>query len=809
MQTVTDDRISPPLSAPGSRFKVRFTFKSIQTRLTVLYAALFVVVLLSLAIALQIVLMANARREVGGELQSSGAVFERLWSLQTERLQQGGEAMVQDFGFRQAVATGDVATVQSALANLTRRLKVDRAIILKADGSIMGGANEAGLDPKRLSNSLDPEVATSGIMTLNGAFYLTVAAPVLAPDPQGWALFALKLDRTELGALERTASIPLRAELIAGNAPALAGAAAASTKLRALVSQALAGRQIAPQNLTVYGAPSMVLVRRLDGLAGGPGVGLVLTYPLAKALAPYIRLRNLIAVVGFFGGCALLAGGAFVARGIARPVRALDAAARSLKEGQTAELAINGEDELARLAHSFNEMAETIRARETRITQMAYTDMETDLGNQRALEQAVSQLLRDRPEPALAVAVIAIDRFSQVRGAIGHGLAQQLVATVGQRLISMNCKHVSRLSNASLGFAIPCADLASAEAQIDELTTAMRAAFPLAGTVVDITVTAGLAAADKDMSAETVIEQARIAVDQAASLGARYATFDADAYGDPGQNLSLMSELMQAIGSDELTLVYQPKLDLRQGRVTGVEALTRWKHQVRGPLSPDLFITMAEETGHIREMTDWALDCALADQARLAQAGHQVTMSVNLSGRLLSDDAFILKALDRLNGQGDICLEITETAVINNPERAKVNIARLIETGVSISIDDYGSGLSSLAYLRDIHAHELKIDKAFVLRMDQTAKDALLVRSTVDMAHSLNLRVTAEGVETAATLALLTAMGCDLAQGYFIAKPMPLMNLLEHLGDSNYVQRPAPHQRETGSIGRKRSHVRL
>ncbi len=175
---------------------------------------------------------------------------------------------------------------------------------------------------------------------------------------------------------------------------------------------------------------------------------------------------------------------------------------------------------------------------------------------------------------------------------------------------------------------------------------------------------------------------------------------------------------------------------------------------------------------------------ALEEQALLRHDGHELTVSVNLSGRLLGDAGFAAVALEMLRGaRGAMCFEITETAVIDNPQIGFKTIDRFKAAGIGISIDDYGSGLSSLAYLKQIRADELKIDKAFVLKIDESHRDALLVRSTIDLAHSLGLKVTAEGVETPTALSLLAGMGCDIAQGYLIARPMPLKELLMFLSE--------------------------
>jgi EAL domain-containing protein (putative c-di-GMP-specific phosphodiesterase class I) len=281
------------------------------------------------------------------------------------------------------------------------------------------------------------------------------------------------------------------------------------------------------------------------------------------------------------------------------------------------------------------------------------------------------------------------------------------------------------------------------------------------------------------------VERATIALDQARASKARIGVFDRDVYGNPASNLSLMSEMLLAIDAGELAVAYQPKFDFRSHAVTGVEALARWPNRRRGPLGPDIFVPMGEETGHIQALTEWVLVRALADQEALRRAGHDISMSVNLSGRLLHDQEFAEKILAIIGTAASrFCLEVTETAAMENPELAMHSLERYRAAGIQVAIDDYGSGLSSLAYLKNFPATELKIDKAFVLDIADSQRDSLLVRSTIDLGHSLGMKVTAEGVETATALSLLALMGCDAAQGYFIGYPMPLGNLIEFLDRS-------------------------
>ena len=303
---------------------------------------------------------------------------------------------------------------------------------------------------------------------------------------------------------------------------------------------------------------------------------------------------------------------------------------------------------------------------------------------------------------------------------------------------------------------------------------------------MDVSLTVGLSACGAAGGiVSSPSERAAIAVDQARAGRRKMACFDEAAYGDPSSNLALISELHGAMACGDFTLHYQPKYDLRQGRVTGVEALARWRHPTRGMIPPDLFILMAEETGHIGAVTDFVLSRAIADQAVLRSSGHDLTVSINISGRQMDDTAFSERALAEIQAAGaDLCFEITETAVIDTPEVALAIIDRLVEAGVGISIDDYGSGLSSLTYLKQIHATELKIDKSFITALASGRRDALLVKSTIDLAHGLGLKVVAEGVETPEALATLTSMGCDLVQGYLIARPMALPDLTVFLAQS-------------------------
>lgn len=251
---------------------------------------------------------------------------------------------------------------------------------------------------------------------------------------------------------------------------------------------------------------------------------------------------------------------------------------------------------------------------------------------------------------------------------------------------------------------------------------------------------------------------------------------------DAGAASRLISALRKAIARDKLHLCYQPKLRSRTDEIDAVEALVRWNHPREGLIPPNRFVPLAEESGDIRALTEWVIRRAIADRAHFLEKGRPLTIHINLSGRLVADSSFAEWALEMLGAlDGCIGLEITETGVIDDPEIALANLRAFAAAGIPIAIDDYGSGLSSLAYLKELPANELKIDKAFISKLASSNRDPLLVRSTIDLAHALEMQVTAEGVESAGALALLRVMGCDVIQGYLISHPLPRDELLAFL----------------------------
>lgn len=760
-----------------NRVRGLFAFRNLRTRLTVLYMGLFGLALVLTAIAVVSAVTGSARRMVRDELSASGEVYAQIWASRSAQLRQGAAVLAHDYGFREAVATNDEATVRSALDNLRVRQGVDGALILLSDGY----ATSAGVTPDdaaldALFKGLESGVDT-GVITVGDQTYQAVAAPIMAPVLIGWVVFTDRLDAAQMRNLEQLSAIPLSAQVVTrreGAWTSATDAAGTAASLDAALKTAGDGPVLARTGQ----GESMLSQRALPSFDEAAPAALVLSYPLNRAMQPYGPLFLWLAGIGLVGLGVLMAGTWILSRGLTRPITALDDAVHRLQAGDYAEAPVTSNDEIGRLAASFNAMVGDLRDRESRLTHIALHDLETGLPNRLSLERLAGS------EHDAWVILFAVDRFESVRNAIGYDSMSRLIAALGRRLSDLaEGASIARVGAAALGVVVVAGTEAEALAIARRMSEAAHTPVLVDGAPVDIALTAGLArqrAGGRDTTSP--VDRAAIAVEQARGSRRQVAVFDEAAWGDPGGNLSLISELMAALGNGEFSLAYQPKYDFRAQRISGVEALARWTHPRRGFVSPELFVGMAEETGHIRPLTEWVVQRAIIDQKALADAGHDVLMSINISGRLLSDESFADFALAQVEASGaQLCFEITETAVMDNPDLALAIIERLSAAGVSVSLDDYGSGLSSLAYLKRIRADELKIDKAFVMDMETSSRDALLVKSTVDLAHSLGLKVTAEGVETPTCLALLRGMGCDMAQGYLIGRPMPIENLIARL----------------------------
>ncbi|MEP7016776.1 MAG: bifunctional diguanylate cyclase/phosphodiesterase [Actinomycetota bacterium] len=428
-------------------------------------------------------------------------------------------------------------------------------------------------------------------------------------------------------------------------------------------------------------------------------------------------------------------------------------------------------------------------------------DTLTGLPNRLAFgEQLQTALIAALPSGgSVGVVLLDLDRFKEVNDTLGHHYGDKLLELVGPRLREVlrqddlvarlgGDEFVIMLAGDRTGAGKPEVDHGPgperAYVQITERALeALTHPFIVEGLSLVIEASAGLAIFPQDgTSTEVLLQRADIAMYVAKTTHTRVTRYDGRLDEHNPRKLALMAELRRAVSEDELVMYYQPTVDLLSGDVLGVEALVRWRHPVEGVLAPDQFIPLAESSGFIHELTSHVLNLSL-DQARAwIDSGSPMSMSVNLSARCLLDSTLpetVRIALERTGvPAGLLMLEITESAIMSDPVRAGEVIRRLHGLGVLLSIDDFGTGYTSMSYLRDLPVDELKIDRSFVMRMLRDTKDAVIVHTSIDLAHRLGMRVIAEGVEDESTWHALQALDCDAAQGYLFSRALPSDQLL-------------------------------
>jgi len=402
-------------------------------------------------------------------------------------------------------------------------------------------------------------------------------------------------------------------------------------------------------------------------------------------------------------------------------------------------------------------------------------DIETGLPNRRALVA----LIDDSAGAGLHLTAAAIDRFELIRSALPSADVTALVGKAAERIEALVDSAVYRIAPDTLAWVVPagsdpetaCAKVAgSFDRPVDTGTSA-----------VDVAWTFGLATRAPEAGSGALIERAQSALNDARTGGRSHQWFrgiGAEAL----RNLSIMGELRRGIDENQLFVAYQPKLHLKSGAIAQAEALVRWRHPVEGLIAPDRFIPLAEETGVVREITRFVLARAIADCREANRTNRSIAVSVNVSAADVEEPGFVDELVNMLATANlrphQLTLEITESAFISSKEMARDVLDALRREQVRLSIDDYGTGQSTLSYLKTFPVDELKIDKLFVTQLCATESDRIMVASTVDLAHQLGLSVVAEGAEDWDTIRVLTELGCDYAQGYAVGRAMPFADLL-------------------------------
>jgi diguanylate cyclase (GGDEF)-like protein len=754
---------------------------SFRKRLLVLIIGLVIV---TQTVTLAAVLLGTRRTveaRAAEQLRSGGTLAEHLIVFRAGQLANGVAVTAGDFGFREAVASGHTPTILSAATNNAQRIGADIVLLLDTRGRVLAATSTAASDAGASFASLLDEAAgvrgQASFRVLGAHAYQFFVAPVRTPETIAWVAMGFVADDALAARIH---------DLVGSEVAIVTHGAEGETRIATTLPAARLPASAAAMALPAAdGRAHLTRLASVDYLSfasplemRGDPVQVILLKPLRDVLTPYRELRDDMLLID---GLALLVAaviGAVLGRSATRPIGDLVLAAQRIQHGdyQTA-VQVAGGDEFRSLAATFNAMQSNIAAREADITFQAYHDPLTKLPNRELSKRVLESLLGGAERPASAALVlIELRNLRDINASLGHRVGDDILREAARRL-QQNVgpdDTVARLGETQFLVIAPGCSAERALLYAEQLAAVIRTGFHLAGVSLDLHLACGVCLYPTHAAAaDELLQRVQVALEDADEARARVALYRAGQDEQHRRRLALITDLRRAIDQDQLTLVYQPKVSMASRSVRSLEALLRWSHPQLGAISPAEFVPLAESTGGSRQLTNWVLAAAIRQMGEWRRAGLELDLAVNLSAPDvldpdLSDEILLLLRRHGVESRA-LLLEITESAVMRDPQLAVRNMQLLRIAGVRFALDDFGTGHSSLSQLSVLPVDELKIDRSFIAAGPGAVT---IVTSTIELAHSMGLKVVAEGVEQPAAWNLLRRLGCDFAQGYLISPPL-------------------------------------
>lgn len=750
-------------------------FRTLERRIAIVFVGLLALVMLLMLLIVarsgEDIIAAESQRQLAAGARN----FSNLIDQDRRQLELAATVLASDFGFREAIATQDRGTVHSVLLNHGYRIGAKVMMVLSLDGQVIVDTQRPGqaarpFPLREMLRAGQLSGRSSGVARMkDGMLYQMVIVPILAPVRVAWVVMGFPVEDAWASEFARASGLDVSVLAVAGGIHA----SSLPPPLRKALEQAqLTALGEQPQQLTLDGHHYHAVA-----LPFGPQARVLLLRSIEYSQAVFRELERVLAIIAASGVALFVLGSFGLARRIAGPVNALARAARSIEAGDYSHaVTVTAPDEIGQLAASFDSMRTGIEMREQKITRLAYEDTLTGLPNRTRLAEYLAAL---DPKSAAMVAILDLDRFAPINNALGHPVGDRLLQLIGARLAGLVPARgmLARLWGDEFAFVVEGSDKESARRFAAGLLTTLREPIEVGGQRLDVDGSLGIAFHPADgRNMDVLLRRAELAMYSAKRRQCGYVLAEEVGEGPAPEQLSLIGEMRQALERREFILHYQPKLALASNRIIGAESLLRWQHPVRGMMPPARFIPFAEQTGFIREITPWLLEEVAAQAAIWRKQGISLVLAANLSARDLLNPDLVARMRDLIAlhelPPASLCLEITESALMEDPTLSLTHLAELAAIGLKLSIDDYGAGQASLSYLKALPVHELKIDQSFIGSLAASPKDAAIVRSTIALGHALGLTVVAEGIEGEADLAWLREAGCDIGQGYFIARPM-------------------------------------
>ncbi|WP_422909852.1 putative bifunctional diguanylate cyclase/phosphodiesterase [Pseudomonas sp. MAC6] len=753
---------------------------SFQARIAGVLVLLLLVVVGALYVAVQAATNAAVRSQADEQLEVGSLVFQRLLEMRGNQLHDAVQVLAADFGFKDAVASGDAETIRSALANHGARINASVVMMLSLDGRLEVSTDQEVSEQtaKRLSAQVvqrQREGVQIFLMPIADKIYLLVQATVTAPLPIARVMMGFQVDTAFAAELRELTHLDLTL-LATQEGGADIWISTLMPAEREQLRVAVGG--MSGDAIRVLGSEQYLNQNLVLAVGDGFEVRVLLHKSLSQAQLAFAPLDQKILLIALAALTASLAGALLLARTVSQPVQQLAGVAERVRQGDyEAELDLQRSDELGQLATAFKAMQQGIAERERQLAHNALHDPLTGLPNRTlALERLGSAITAQRSTALLYLGIGNFRAVNESLGPEGGDLALQQMSRRLQATLRPG-DSVARIIGDEFLLLLENTDSDSAVGIADKVQQLLLKPLRVGSHDVTLDCRIGIASYPVDGNApEDLLRRAAIAMQDAAGLASHLQVYQRGRDDAQQRQIRLIRDLRHAASKGELLLHYQPKLDIAAGLVRQAEALLRWQHPALGMVSPGEFIPLAERTGSIQLLTAWVIEEVIRQLREWAGRGLRVQVSLNISTEDLLDPqlpARVRQLLDTYQVSAQqLIFEITESGVMLNPEVALQVLHGLRECGVSLSVDDFGTGYSSLAQLKRMPVQELKIDQSFIRDLDDACEDAVIVRSTIEMSHSLGLKVVAEGVEFERSLQLLGRWQCDIAQGYLISRPL-------------------------------------
>ncbi len=766
---------------------MKLTFNA---KVLLLLSGLVLLVQLANLSAVLSTLSSDVRAQMSADLETGSELVEQLVDKRSDLLLTSAQVLAADFGFRAAIASRDRTTILSALRNNTSRIEADLAVLITTEGDLIGESDSLSADSmiyRKLVDSAEREGMGAHTYVVDGYARELVSVPIKAPLTIGWLVLGFSLD----DAMARTFSeqVGMAVSFLAGNS---ADYSLFGTSLdmahRTDLPKAMQDLSLLEQPPVMWLDGEEYLSKMVSISTGEQPVTVILNTSLHTALASYRGVRNRLLIFMGLSLVIALALAFWFAGGVTRPIKQLSAVALRIREGDyenEIDLKQDGQrkDEIGELLQTFGEMQAGIAKREATITFHAYHDELTGLPNRRRAQDqllGVLELSRIKKRDS-AVILLGIKRYKQIVDTLGHKAGEAMVQGLAERLpdLCANADLVARVSQDEFLVLVPRCNAEKAATLALSWMQALEMPVTLAEAELVPELSAGVILIPRHANTvDAAMRRASIALAESRELQIPVSHYEEGRDESYIRKLSIIADLKRAVDQSELTLHFQPKISMQSGQVESVEALVRWIHPEHGFMSPDEFIGLAESSGNIGLLTGWVLGTVVAQLASWKKSGIQIKAAVNLSALDLQDETL----LDRIQAlltrhevsPSQLILEVTESAMMKDTERALRTLATMRSVGLIISIDDFGTGYSSLSKLKDLPIDELKIDRAFVTDIEAGSIKAMIIKAIIDLGHGMGLKVVSEGVETQAEWDLLATLGNDVVQGYLISRPLPV-----------------------------------